>query len=72
MPLVRVFLMTYRNFISPIELFEKLVLKYCLSPPIDSNESDFDFFKNRHQIPVRSLFVFNLFLISYFYYYYYY
>lgn len=48
------FLLTYRSFMSPIELLEKLILRYCLTPP--SNLKDDDQIKNfieKVQTPVK-------------------
>ena len=43
------FLLTYRSIMTPYQLFEKLILRYCLTPPHNNSVN----IKQSHQIPVR-------------------
>jgi hypothetical protein len=50
----KAFLLTYRSFITPTELLERLILRYCLSPPDSiSNEGEIYQIKKKRQVPIR-------------------
>ena len=47
----RRFLLVYRSFMEPVELLEKLVLRYCVTPPV--SVTDLAAAKTSRQLPVR-------------------
>lgn len=48
------FLLTYRSFMNPLELIEKLLLRYCITPPESLKEEEqIKNFSEKIQMPVR-------------------
>lgn len=45
--------MTYRSYLSPIELMEKMILRYCISPPSAATPSEVLKFRKEVQEPIR-------------------
>jgi hypothetical protein len=46
----KAFLLTYRSFMSPTELMEKLIFRYCVTPNMPKIDMSV---KNERQIPIR-------------------
>jgi hypothetical protein len=55
--LMKAFLMTYRSFMKPIELAEKLILRYCTTPNTkiltDADNSSLLSLNKTRQVPIR-------------------
>lgn len=49
---MKTFLMTYRSWLKPSELMEKLILRYCVTPPY-TYSLDLSLLKNQKQMPIR-------------------
>eukprot|EP00011_Vannellida_sp_DIVA3-517-6-12_P004746 CAMPEP_0114636138 /NCGR_PEP_ID=MMETSP0168-20121206/16836_1 /TAXON_ID=95228 ORGANISM="Vannella sp., Strain DIVA3 517/6/12" /NCGR_SAMPLE_ID=MMETSP0168 /ASSEMBLY_ACC=CAM_ASM_000044 /LENGTH=787 /DNA_ID=CAMNT_0001847851 /DNA_START=1 /DNA_END=2366 /DNA_ORIENTATION=- len=49
----KAFLLTYRSFMTPVELLERLILRYCLSPPETMPIAEAKGVKGTRQVPVR-------------------
>eukprot|EP01099_Mayorella_cantabrigiensis_P002786 TRINITY_DN2238_c0_g1_i1.p1 TRINITY_DN2238_c0_g1~~TRINITY_DN2238_c0_g1_i1.p1 ORF type:complete len:767 (-),score=215.63 TRINITY_DN2238_c0_g1_i1:41-2341(-) len=49
----KAFLLTYRSFMTPMDLMEKLILRFCISPAGDPTHTELEFFRKTVQTPVQ-------------------